>query len=69
MWKQVIAQVFVRKLYVLIDIELNIIEIQKYHYHESPMSKRGYKHLREMIFAGNGALLKTCCRINPNRTD
>ncbi len=31
--------------------------------HQSPMNKRQCRHLRELIFAGKQALLRTCCRI------
>ena len=31
--------------------------------HESPMSKRGCEHLRDLVFAGDNALLKTCAAL------
>jgi len=31
--------------------------------HNSPMNRKQYDHLRDLIFAGGEALLKSCCRI------
>ena len=31
--------------------------------HESPMNKKQCEHLRKLIFSGNEAILKTCCKL------
>jgi len=36
--------------------------------HQSPMNKKEYSHLRELVFSGSGALLKTCCEIKGVKT-
>ncbi len=55
--KPIIGKSFLKRLETVTKRYRNAIA------HRSPMNKKEYHHLRELIFAGRKALLKTCCSV------
>jgi len=55
--KTTVGKNFLRKLETVTRGYRNTIA------HESPMNKKQCNHLRNLIFAGDSALLKTCTRV------
>jgi hypothetical protein len=53
----IIGKTFLKKLETVTQRYRNAIA------HQSPMDKKQYDHLREIIFTGEEALLMTCCRV------
>ena len=55
--RTVIGKTFLKNMEIVTKKYRNAIA------HQSPMNKKQYTHLRELIFTGEEALIKTCCEI------